>query len=160
MADDTASWISGLERRASSAATVLYDDEGRVLVVKANYKKYWSFPGGIIDAGETPPVAAIRETREETGLTVDPSQLEFCMVVSRQSSLAQTYQFVFEQRVDGPLLESVSIASNNEIEDWALVTREDIIRGDRLYSKTTTKWAEGFKGYTEYDFTPSDRIDR
>jgi 8-oxo-dGTP pyrophosphatase MutT (NUDIX family) len=33
-------------------------------------KRFWSFPGGALEAGETPQQAAIRETLEETGYKV------------------------------------------------------------------------------------------
>ena len=61
------SWMATLERRVASAAVVVSDGEGNVLVVKASYKQYWGLPGGIIDAGETPRMAAVREVHEETG---------------------------------------------------------------------------------------------
>ena len=32
---------------------------------------YWEFPGGKVHADETPAVAAIRECREETGLSIE-----------------------------------------------------------------------------------------
>ncbi len=32
---------------------------------------YWEFPGGKVDANETPPAAAIRECQEETGIEVE-----------------------------------------------------------------------------------------
>jgi len=32
----------------------------------------WEFPGGKIQPGETPEAAAVRECREETGLSVEP----------------------------------------------------------------------------------------
>lgn len=32
---------------------------------------YWSFPGGALEPGETPEMAAIRETLEETGYQVE-----------------------------------------------------------------------------------------
>jgi 8-oxo-dGTP pyrophosphatase MutT (NUDIX family) len=33
-------------------------------------ERYWSFPGGAIEAGETREAAAVRETLEETGFSV------------------------------------------------------------------------------------------
>ena len=34
----------------------------------------WQFPAGEIEPGESPDEAAVRETREETGLTVRPTR--------------------------------------------------------------------------------------
>ena len=36
----------------------------------ATKKRFWSFPGGQIESGETPEKAAIRETLEETGYEI------------------------------------------------------------------------------------------
>jgi 8-oxo-dGTP diphosphatase len=50
------------------AAAVVFDEEGRVLLVKENYGKHrWSLPGGAIEAGETPEEAAVREANERNG---------------------------------------------------------------------------------------------
>ena len=55
----------------SGAAAIVFDQEGRVLVVKENYDRYrWSLPGGRIEDGETPAEACVREAREETGVDV------------------------------------------------------------------------------------------
>lgn len=46
---------------------------GRLLLVKRNErpsKGMWSFPGGAVELGETTAEAAVRETREETGLDI------------------------------------------------------------------------------------------
>ncbi len=139
------------EKRMSSAAVALYDNRGRVLVVKANYKHYWSFPGGVIDAGETPRIAACRETSEEVGIHVQPDDLVFRMVVDRAGTIAETYQFVFECMVDEPTLDAASL-DNKEIEEWALVTREEILAGGRYYSPSIVQWAEGNAGYFEQTF--------
>lgn len=45
-------------------------DDGRILLVKAAYRWHWGMPGGLMDTGETPEEAVIRETREETGLDI------------------------------------------------------------------------------------------
>ena len=48
---------------------------GRVLLVKREDYEVWDLPGGGIDAGESAAQAVVRETQEETGLRVEPTQL-------------------------------------------------------------------------------------
>jgi 8-oxo-dGTP pyrophosphatase MutT (NUDIX family) len=59
----------------SSAAGVVSDDAGRILLGRHEVGGHWVIPGGIIDPGETPAQAMVREVREETGLTVSPTEL-------------------------------------------------------------------------------------
>lgn len=51
------------------------DDQNRVLLTCREDFEVWCLPGGSVDAGESLAEAAVRETREETGLDVRLSHL-------------------------------------------------------------------------------------
>ena len=61
------------------AAAALVDADGRVLIAQRPQGKLlaglWEFPGGKVEAGETPEAALIRELREELGVDVTPACL-------------------------------------------------------------------------------------
>ncbi len=55
------------------AVGVVAQRRGRLLLVRRNHEPRlgeWSFPSGYVDAGEVLEEAAVRETKEETGLDV------------------------------------------------------------------------------------------
>jgi ADP-ribose pyrophosphatase YjhB (NUDIX family) len=50
--------------------TLVLDDEGRLLLERQRLFDSWALPHGCVDPGESALEAAIRETREETGLEI------------------------------------------------------------------------------------------
>jgi 8-oxo-dGTP diphosphatase len=56
------------------AACALIDADGRVLIAERPAGRpmagLWEFPGGKVEAGETPEASLIRELQEELGITV------------------------------------------------------------------------------------------
>jgi 8-oxo-dGTP diphosphatase len=63
-------WHASLPGVIVSAAALIVDDSGGVLVVKPNYRDNWTLPGGICEFGESPRAGCAREVTEELG--IDP----------------------------------------------------------------------------------------
>ena len=59
-----------------SAGALIFDQAGRLLILKPTYKTGWTIPGGVMEAdGETPWNACQREVREECGIEVRSGRL-------------------------------------------------------------------------------------
>ncbi|MEV5780707.1 NUDIX domain-containing protein [Streptomyces sp. NPDC048448] len=54
-----------------AAGVLLFDEQDRVLLVDPTYKAGWEFPGGVVESGEAPARAGMREVAEETGIRLD-----------------------------------------------------------------------------------------
>ena len=73
---EVASLFGGRYRRTEGAHVLVRDELGRILVVRTTYLgPGWMLPGGRVERSETPHVAAVRETREETGMDVRVDRL-------------------------------------------------------------------------------------
>lgn len=57
------------------AGAIVFDDDGRLLLMKRADNGTWCFPGGIVEVPESPAETVVRETREETGLDVEIVEL-------------------------------------------------------------------------------------
>ncbi len=84
--------------------------DGKVLSIEledpTTRKRFWSFPGGAIEEGETPEEAAVRETLEETGyavrLTSDVFTNEYQFRWDGELYLCHTYWYEAELIEDEP----------------------------------------------------------
>lgn len=66
----------GQERIIGVGAMVaVVRDDGRVLMIQREDNGHWAFPAGFCDLGENVAHTAVRETREETGLQVEPERI-------------------------------------------------------------------------------------
>lgn len=57
----TPTWVAG-------AVVVLRDEGDRVLLVRSRHHQGWGLPGGLLNRGEGPLEAVLREVHEEVGL--------------------------------------------------------------------------------------------
>jgi 8-oxo-dGTP pyrophosphatase MutT (NUDIX family) len=63
-------------RIAASAGAMIFDQRGRLLILKPSYKPKWTIPGGQVEADdESPWEACRRETFEECGLRLEAGRL-------------------------------------------------------------------------------------
>lgn len=83
----------------------VFDDAGRVLLVREAADGRWSLPGGWADIGASPAENAIREVREESGYTVTIERLLAVWDMPRHAhppSVFHIWKLVFLGRVTTP----------------------------------------------------------
>ncbi|MEU5895147.1 MULTISPECIES: NUDIX domain-containing protein [Streptomyces] len=108
-----------------AAGVLLFDEQDRVLLVDPTYKPGWEFPGGVVEPGEAPARAGVREVAEETGiqLTGTPPLL----VADWEPPNPPGYggmRFLF----DGGRLDSGAVSMllpGPELRDWRFVTEQE-----------------------------------
>ncbi len=64
--------IQTLEQVSAGGATFRANDSGyEIAIISVNPSRRWQLPKGLVDAGETPEIAALREVREEAGIETE-----------------------------------------------------------------------------------------
>jgi RimJ/RimL family protein N-acetyltransferase/8-oxo-dGTP pyrophosphatase MutT (NUDIX family) len=66
---------SSLPRKRAISQLLVRDPDGRVLICQLTYKRDWDLPGGVVEVGEPPQLAAGREIAEELALDITPGRL-------------------------------------------------------------------------------------
>jgi RimJ/RimL family protein N-acetyltransferase/8-oxo-dGTP pyrophosphatase MutT (NUDIX family) len=66
---------SFLPRKRAISQVLVRDRDGRVLICQLTYKRDWDLPGGVVEVGESPRLAAGREIEEELALAIDAGDL-------------------------------------------------------------------------------------
>lgn len=80
--------------RTRGAHAVAVTPEGRIVLVRLRYVSGWLFPGGGIHPGEDPAAAALRELREEIGLT-HHDEIRFAFEEEAQISFRRDHSTFF-----------------------------------------------------------------
>ncbi|HEY5832531.1 NUDIX hydrolase [Streptomyces sp.] len=129
MSIDFAAYIAGLPKIIAGANTLFRSADGRILLVEPNYRDdgTWTMPGGTIesDLGETPRLAARRETAEEIGLDIAPGALiavDWVTGPGRPALASYLY--------DGGVLTEQQLGAirlqEEELDSWRLVPADEI----------------------------------
>ena len=149
-------WLKTQDTRIASAALLIENPAGELLTVKAYYKTHWSLPGGMVDAGETPLQAALRETQEEVGLVVTEDEVSFFAVASRSSDKGLAHQYIFRVVLDDARLERI-VLQQSEIDAYQFLSRDAVLASNEGFAWSIPHWAHHRPGgYVETQIIDSD----
>jgi 8-oxo-dGTP pyrophosphatase MutT (NUDIX family) len=106
-----------------SAAAIIQDAQGRVLLGLRSDTQNWGLPAGLMELGETPAGTIVREASEELQLQIRPTQL---VGVFTGPAMFHTY------------------ADGNQVQLAATLFRADIVAGTPIPDGTETLAADWF----------------
>ncbi|WP_393054612.1 NUDIX domain-containing protein [Streptomyces sp. LN549] len=109
-----------------AAGVLLFDEHDRVLLVDPTYKPGWEFPGGVVEAGEAPAQAGIREVAEEIGIQLD--RVPGLLVIDWEAPEPPGYgglRLLFDGgTLPGAVAERL-VLPGSELRGWRFVTEEE-----------------------------------
>ncbi|MDJ0688681.1 MAG: NUDIX hydrolase [Xenococcaceae cyanobacterium MO_188.B32] len=91
----TKAYFQSLPKKRMGAGCLFFDINGKILIIKPNYKDNWSIPGGVVEANESPRQACIREVQEEIGIKCQPEKLLCVDYISETNNNNESLQFIF-----------------------------------------------------------------
>jgi len=132
-----------------AVGTIVRGDEGFLLLkrsIEPGYGK-WTFPGGYVDRGETLEQAAVRETLEETGVTVTLGGLLRVYSYPHRSIILIVFQATASAGEARVTPESLDVR-------WYPPSR--IPWGDLAFPSTRSSMRDYFQGHGLQDHVPGD----
>lgn len=109
-----------------AAGVLLFDEHDRVLLVDPTYKPGWEFPGGVVEAGEAPAQAGIREVAEEIGIHLE--RVPKLLVIDWEAPQPPGYgglRLIFDGgRLPGADAERL-LLPGSELRGWRFVTEDE-----------------------------------
>ncbi|MCE1178907.1 MAG: NUDIX hydrolase [Micrococcales bacterium] len=117
---------SSLPRKRGIAQLLVRDPDERVLLCRLTYKKDWDLPGGVVEVGESPHLAAGREALEELSLDLPPGELLLTDWLPPWGGWDDALCLVFDGGVHEPSLLEGARYQAREIRDAAFCTPEEV----------------------------------
>ncbi|MEU9095137.1 NUDIX domain-containing protein [Streptomyces sp. NPDC048428] len=109
-----------------AAGVLLFDEHDRVLLVDPTYKPGWEFPGGVVEAGEAPAQAGIREVAEEIGIHLE--RVPGLLVIDWEAPEPPGYgglRLLFDGGTLPDAVAEALVLPGSELRGWRFVTEEE-----------------------------------
>ncbi|MCH1868379.1 NUDIX hydrolase [Nocardioides sp. CFH 31398] len=110
---------SFLPRKRAIAQMLVRDDRGRVLLCRLTYKRDWDLPGGVVEVGESPQLAVVREVAEELALDLEARSLLLTDWLPPWGGWDDALCLVFDGGVHDPSVLDRVVRQEREIRDVA-----------------------------------------
>lgn len=92
------------------AFSIILDNQNKVLLCKRRDKDLWNLPGGMVEQGESPWVAAIRETHEEINVDISIEKLVGVYFKKEQEEIVFQFLARIEDGIPSESEESKEVA--------------------------------------------------
>lgn len=102
------------------AKALVFNGAGKFLIVRRhpasrNRPSQWDLPGGKVEEGEAHHDAAAREIQEETGITLDPAQLQLVYAYTSMSEQRNAIRLLYMARTTA---DTVTLSHEHDTYQW------------------------------------------
>ena len=146
---------SFLPRKRAISQLLVRDHDDRVLICWLTYKSDWDLPGGVVEVGESPQLAAGREIQEELALDIQAGALLLTDWLPPWSGWDDALCLVFDGgEHDASITEGI-VKQAREIREAEFATIEEVLErcadftARRIESALRNRAAGGGPAYVE-----------
>jgi 8-oxo-dGTP diphosphatase len=121
---------------------IIEQGKGIVLILRRNEPRQWAIPGGYCDYGESLEQAAVREAKEETGLTVELIEQFHTYSEPRRDPRQHNISTVYIVRPIGGILQAqddaqdIGVFTEADLPPELAFDHDQILKDYFLYKKT------------------------
>lgn len=117
---------SFLPRKRAISQMLVRDPDGRILLCRLTYKRDWDLPGGVVEVGESPRTAVVREVEEELGLSLATDSLLLTDWLPAWGGWDDAICLVFDGGTQDPAILDRVVKQEREIREVRFCTLDEV----------------------------------